>query len=124
MLSNKEWMILGLCILLFISIFQKLKPSREGFSFRKKRKAIDRKQEGLEKMNEKLEKDVEKIKNKLNIKKYKKDYEGMLIELHDNIGNESIKNLYDKQLNKSTRTYNLQQEGLNNLAKYLKNYKD
>ena len=48
----------------------------------------------------------------------------MLIELHDYIGNENVKQLYYSNKDKTNRDYNLQQEGLNNLAKYLKKYND
>ena len=97
---------------------------KEGFIFKKQRNRRDRKAESLEKINNKLEKDIEYFKKDLRLEKNKDSLNEMLIELHENIGNETVKNLYYKNKDKTHRNYNQQQEGLNNLAKYLKKYND
>ena len=125
MIQQKHLVIITLFIILVICIFQKLNQQRkEGFSFNTTRKKRDRKLESLEKINKQLEKDIEYYKKDLRIENNKESLNDMLIELHENIGNETVKNLYYKNKDKSNRNYNQQQEGLNNLAKYLKKYND
>ena len=120
MLTKEHIFVILLVFLLAISIYQKIKPKKEGLSNKEK----DVKKEQLNEINDTIEKDIERLKNSLNIDKYKEDYINLLIELEEDIGNKAVSNLYDKTLNKSTRSYHLQQEGLNNLARYLKNYKE
>ena len=125
MIQQKHLVIITLFIILVICIFQKLNQQRkEGFSFNTTRKKRDRKLESLEKINKQLEKDIEYYKKDLRIENNKESLNDMLIEVHENIGNETVKNLYYKNKDKSNRNYNQQQEGLNNLAKYLKKYND
>ena len=108
----------------FSFFFLHVSSQKEGFSFNTTRKKRDRKLESLEKINKQLEKDIEYFKKDLRIENNKESLNDMLIELHENIGNETVKNLYYKNKDKSNRNYNQQQEGLNNLAKYLKKYND
>lgn len=124
MIQQKHLVIITLFIILVICIIQKLNQQKEGFSFNTTRKKRDRKLESLEKINKQLEKDIEYFKKDLRIENNKESLNDMLIELHENIGNETVKNLYYKNKDKSNRNYNQQQEGLNNLAKYLKKYND
>tara|TARA_X000001036_G_C20663246_1_gene799790 strand:- start:683 stop:1060 length:378 start_codon:yes stop_codon:yes gene_type:complete len=125
MIQQKHLVIITLFFILVICILQKLnQQSKEGFSFNTTRKKRDRKLESLEKINKQLEKDIEYYKKDLRIANNKESINDMLIEVHENIGNETVKNLYYKNKDKSNRNYNQQQEGLNNLAKYLKNYND
>tara|TARA_B100001059_G_scaffold236599_1_gene288149 strand:- start:2840 stop:3220 length:381 start_codon:yes stop_codon:yes gene_type:complete len=126
MIENKHLVIGALFIILIICIIQKGNLKRkEGFLFKKtKRQRRDRKLDKLEKINNKLEKDIEYFKKDLRLEKNKESLNEMLVELHENIGNETVKNLYYKNKDKTHRNYNQQQEGLNNLAKYLKKYND
>ena len=126
MIENKHLVIGALFIILIICIIQKGNLKRkEGFLFKKtKRQRRDRKLDKLEKINNKLEKDIEYFKKDLRLEKNKDSINDMLVELHENIGNETVKNLYYKNKDKTHRNYNQQQEGLNNLAKYLKKYND
>lgn len=126
MIENKHLVIGALFIILIICIIQKGNLKRkEGFIFnKKKRDRRDRKLEKLDKINNKLEKDIEYFKKELRLEKNKESLNDMLVELHENIGNETVKNLYYKNKDKTHRNYNQQQEGLNNLAKYLKKYND
>ncbi len=126
MIENKHLVIGALFIILIICIIQKGNIKRkEGFIFnKKKRDRRDRKLEKLDKINNKLEKDIEYFKKELRLEKNKDSLNDMLVELHENIGNETVKNLYYKNKDKTHRNYNQQQEGLNNLAKYLKKYND
>lgn len=126
MIEKKHLVIGALLIILIICIIQKGNLKRkEGFIFKKKkRERGDRKLEKLEKINNKLEKDIEYFKKDLRLDKNKDSINDMLVELHENIGNETVKNLYYKNKDKTHRNYNQQQEGLNNLAKYLKKYND
>lgn len=126
MIENKHLVIGALFIILIICIIQKGNLKRkEGFLFKKtKRQRRDRKLDKLEKINNKLEKDIEYFKKELRLEKNKESLNDMLVELHENIGNETVKNLYYKNKDKTHRNYNQQQEGLNNLAKYIKKYND
>ena len=126
MIENKHLVIGALFIILIICIIQKGNIKRkEGFIFnKKKRDRRDRKLEKLDKINNKLEKDIEYFKKELRLEKNKDSLNDMLVELHEHIGNETVKNLYYKNKDKTHRNYNQQQEGLNNLAKYLKKYND
>jgi|TARA_R110001599_G_scaffold84119_2_gene226503 hypothetical protein len=125
MIENKHLVIGALFIILMICVIQKtIQKKKEGFIFKKQRNRRDRKAESLEKINNKLEKDIEYFKKDLRLEKNKDSLNEMLIELHENIGNETVKNLYYKNKDKTHRNYNQQQEGLNNLAKYLKKYND
>ena len=126
MIENKHLVIGALFIILIICIIQKGNLKRkEGFLFKKtKRQRRDRKLDKLEKINNKLEKDIKYFKKDLRLEKNKESLNEMLVELHENIGNETVKNLYYKNKDKTHRNYNQQQEGLNNLAKYLKKYND
>ena len=126
MIENKHLVIGGLFIILMICVIQKgIEKKKEGFLFNKpKRNRSDRKLEKLEKLNGKLEKSIEHFKKDLRLEKNKESLNDILIELHEHIGNETVKNLYYKNKDKTHRNYNQEQEGLNNLAKYLKNYND
>lgn len=124
MIHKKHLVVIGLFIILMICVIQKTKSNVEGFSFKRTRPKRDRKLESLRKINNKIIKQIKQHKKDLRITKNKENLNDMLIELHDYIGNESVKNLYYKNNDKSNRSYYLQQEGLNNLAKYLKNYND
>tara|TARA_B100001758_G_scaffold247149_1_gene264087 strand:- start:1684 stop:2058 length:375 start_codon:yes stop_codon:yes gene_type:complete len=124
MIQNKHVIIIALFIILIICIIQKLNQNIEGFSFNTRKKKRDKQLESLNKINKRIEKDIEYHKKELRLHKNKESIKDMLIELHDNIGNESVKNLYYKNKDKTNRSYNLQQEGLNNLAKYIKKYND
>jgi hypothetical protein len=124
MLEKKHLVVIGLFGILIICIIQKMNKNIEGFSFKRTRKKRDRKLESLEKINNKIDKQIQQHKKDLRIVKNKEELNNMLIELHDYIGNENVKQLYYTNKDKTSRDYNLQQEGLNNLAKYLKNYND
>ena len=124
MLEKKHLVVIGLFGILIICIIQKMNKNIEGFSFKRTRKKRDRKLESLEKINNKIDKQIQQHKKDLRIVKNKEELNNMLIELHDYIGNENVKQLYYTNKDKTNRDYNLQQEGLNNLAKYLKKYND
>ncbi len=124
MLEKKHLVVIGLFGILIICIIQKMNKNIEGFSFKRTRKKRDRKLESLEKINNKIDKQIQQHKKDLRIVKNKEELNNMLIELHDYIGNENVKQLYYTNKDKTSRDYNLQQEGLNNLAKYLKKYND
>ena len=124
MLDKKHLVVIGLFGILIICIIQKMNKNIEGFSFKRTRKKRDRKLESLEKINNKIDKQIQQHKKDLRIVKNKEELNNMLIELHDYIGNENVKQLYYTNKDKTSRDYNLQQEGLNNLAKYLKKYND
>tara|TARA_B100000902_G_C27275465_1_gene898636 strand:+ start:369 stop:743 length:375 start_codon:yes stop_codon:yes gene_type:complete len=124
MIEKKHLVVIGLFGILIICIIQKMNNNIEGFSFKRTRKKRDRKLESLEKINNKIDKQIQQHKKDLRIVKNKEELNNMLIEIHDYIGNENVKQLYYTNKDKTSRDYNLQQEGLNNLAKYLKNYND
>ena len=121
MFEKKYLVIAALFIILIICVLQKANLKRkEGFFFKKTRNKRDRKLERLDTLNKNLEKEIEYAKKDLRLDKNKESIGDMLVELHENIGNEIVKGLYYKNKDKSHRHYNQQQEGLNNLAKYLK----
>ncbi len=124
MLDKKHLVVIGLFGILIICIIQKMNKNIEGFSFKRTRRKRDRKLESLDKINNKIDKQIQQHKKDLRIVKNKEELNNMLIELHDYIGNENVKQLYYTNKDKTSRDYNLQQEGLNNLAKYLKKYND
>ena len=124
MIEKKHLVVIGLFGILIICIIQKMNNNIEGFSFKRTRTKRDRKLESLEKINNKIDKQIQQHKKDLRIVKNKEELNNMLIELHDYIGNENVKQLYYTNKVKTSRDYNLQQEGLNNLAKYLKKYND
>jgi len=124
MIGKKHLVVIGLFGILIICIIQKMNKNIEGFSFKRTRRKRDRKLESLEKINNKIDKQIQQHKKDLRIVKNKEQLNNMLIELHDYIGNENVKGLYYTNKDKTNRNYNLQQEGLNNLAKYLKKYND
>ena len=124
MLDKKHLVVIGLFGILIICIIQKMNKNIEGFSFKRTRRKRDRKLESLDKINNKIDKQIQQHKKDLRIVKNKEELNKMLIELHDYIGNENVKQLYYTNKDKTSRDYNLQQEGLNNLAKYLKKYND
>ena len=124
MLDKKHLVVIGLFGILMICIIQKMNKHIEGFSFKRTKKKRDRKLESLEKINNNIDKQIQQHKKDLRIVKNRDEINNMLIELHDYIGNENVKQLYYANKDKTSRDYNLQQEGLNNLAKYLKKYND
>ncbi len=124
MIEKKHFVVIGLFTILIICVIQKMKKNIEGLTFKRSKPKRDRKQESLEKINNKLDKQIQQHKKDLRIEKNREELNNMLIELHDYIGNENVKDLYYTNKDKTNRNYNLQQEGLNNLAKYLKKYND
>tara|TARA_A100001011_G_scaffold339523_1_gene371022 strand:- start:213 stop:587 length:375 start_codon:yes stop_codon:yes gene_type:complete len=124
MIHKKYLVVIALFIILIISVIQKKKANVEGFSFKRTRPKRDRKLESLRQINDKIKSQIKQHKKDIRITKNKEELDNMLIELHEYIGNQNVKNLYYANKDKSNRSYYLQQEGLNNLAKYLKNYND
>ncbi len=124
MIEKKHFVVIGLFTILIICVIQKMKKNIEGLTFKRSKPKRDRKQESLEKINNKLDKQIQQHKKDLRIQKNREELNNMLIELHDYIGNENVKDLFYTNKDKTNRNYNLQQEGLNNLAKYLKKYND
>ena len=128
MLDKKHLVILALCIILIICIIQKMYTQKEGFSINKifglTKDKKDKKLEKLKKINKQIERNINQKKKNLRIEKNRETIGNILVELHENIGSENVKSLYYKNKDSSSRHYHKQQEGLNNLAKYIKNYND
>ena len=128
MLHKKHLVIFALFIILIICISQKMYTQKEGFFFNKKNSKAntkkDKKLEKLEKINKQIERNINQKKKDLRIEKNRETINNILVELHENIGSENVRNLYYKNKDRSHKNYNKQQEGLNNLAKYIKNYND
>lgn len=128
MLDKKHLVILALCIILIICIIQKMYTQKEGFIFSKKKSKTnakkDKKLEKLQRINKQIERKINQRKKNLRIEKNRETFGNILAEVHEHIGNENVQSLYYKNKDSSSRQYNIQQEGLNNLAKYLKKYND
>ena len=128
MLHKKHLVIFALFTILIICIIQKMYTQKEGFIFNKKdsknNEKKDKKLKKLEHINKSIERNIKQQKKILRIPKNRETINNILIELHENIGSENVRNLYYKNKDLSYRNYSKQQEGLNNLAKYLKNYND